>query len=322
MRFQLSPEQRQFSASLHELLSGADTPGVARAWADGRHEPGLKLLRSLAEMGVPALLVPEDAGGLGATAVDVVVAFEALGYHAVPGPLVESVVVAPTVLDASSDPRLSSLADGELLATVHAPPEVPLALDADVTDLVLSMNDGTVGEIVTPRLERVRSIDTARRLFTVDGGIRPLGVDAARAFELGVLAVAAQLLGAGQWLLDASTAYAKQRSQYGRLIGEYQAIKHLLADAVTRIELARPLVYAAAVATDPLLSRDTSAAKVGATDAANLAARTALQVHGAIGYTAEHDLGLRLTKVRALAGTWGSSAFHRARVLDAVAGSR
>ncbi|MGI6876533.1 acyl-CoA dehydrogenase family protein, partial [Amycolatopsis sp. 3B14] len=133
-----------------------------------------------------------------------------------------------------------------------------------------------------------------------------------RAFDLGVLAVAAQLLGAGQWLLDASVAYAKQRSQYGRLIGEYQAIKHLLADVATHLELARPLVHGAAVTGSP---QDISAAKVKAGDAAYLAARTALQVHGAIGYTAEHDLGLRLSKVRALTGAWGTGAFHRERVL-------
>lgn len=306
MRFQLSPEQRQFSASLHDFLAGADTAAVARAWAAGSPERGLKLLRALADLGVPALLVDEEHGGLGGTAADVVVAFEALGYHAVPGPLVETAVVAPSVL---TDDRLTALAEGDLLATVVAPPEVPLALDADVAGVVLDLREG---EITDARLEFVRSIDPARRLFRVTGSARPL--PASRAFDLGVLAVSAQLLGAGQWLLDASVAYAKQRSQYGRAIGEYQAIKHLLADVATQLELARPLLYGAAVASGTL-TRDVSAAKVMAGDAAYLAARTALQVHGAIGYTAEHDLGLRLTKVRALVGAWGSGSFHRSRVL-------
>ena len=307
MKFQLSPEQRQFSASLHDFLAGADTAAVARAWAAGDHDRGLKLWRGLAELGVPALLVDEDHGGLGGSLVDAVVAFEALGYHAVPGPLVETAVVAPSVLTGD---RLTALAEGDLLVTVVAPPEVPLALDADVAAVVLDL---TAGEITGPVTEPVRSIDPARRLFRVTGTTRPLP-PAPRAFDLGVLAVAAQLLGAGQWLLDASVAYAKQRSQYGRAIGEYQAIKHLLADVVTQLELARPLLYGAAVA-DTTFTRDVSAAKVMAADATYLAARTALQVHGAIGYTAEHDLGLRLTKVRALAGAWGTGAFHRERVL-------
>ncbi|HEY3466989.1 MAG TPA: acyl-CoA dehydrogenase [Amycolatopsis sp.] len=301
MKFQLSPEQRQFSATLHELLGGADTAAAARAWAVGEHDRGLKLWRALADLGVFALLVDEE---LGAGPVDLVVAFEALGYHAVPGPLVESAAVAPALLTGD---RRAALAEGDLVATVVAPPEVPLALDADVAAVVLDL---TGADVTTADPEPVRSIDPARRLFRVPG----TPVADAAAFDMGVLAVAAQLLGAGQWLLDASVAYAKQRSQYGRAIGEYQAIKHLLADVATRLELARPLLYGAAVAGETI-TRDVSAAKVMAGDAAYLAARTALQVHGAIGYTAEHDLGLRLTKVRALVGAWGTGAFHRARVL-------
>ncbi|MEU4248040.1 acyl-CoA dehydrogenase family protein [Amycolatopsis sp. NPDC026612] len=304
MRFQLSPEQRQFAATLHELLGGADTAAAARAWAVGEHDRGLKLWRALADVGVFALLVPEDHGGLGAGPVDLVVACEALGYHAVPGPVVESAAVAPALLTGH---RLTSLAEGDLIATVVAPPEVPLALDADIAGVVLDL---TGAELTGTGSGPVRSIDPPRRLFRVPAA----PADGGAAFDRGVLAVAAQLLGAGQWLLDTSVAYAKQRKQYGRAIGEYQAIKHLLADVVTRLELARPLLHGAAVAGETF-ARDVSAAKVMAGAAASLAARTALQVHGAIGYTAEHDLGLRLTKVRALAGAWGTGSFHRARVL-------
>lgn len=307
MRFQLSPEQRQFSASLHDLLGGADTAAVARAWAAGSSDRGLKLLRALADLGVPALLVDEDHGGLDGSLVDLVVAFEALGYHAVPGPLVETAAVAPSVLTGD---RLAALAGGDLLATVLAPPELPLALDADVAGVVLDLNEGEVSDV---GIDLVSSVDPARRLFRITGTTRTTAADPV-AFDRGVLAVSAQLLGAGQWLLDASVAYAKQRSQYGRAIGEYQAVKHLLADVATHLELARPLLYGAAVAGDTF-ARDVSAAKAMAGDAAYLAARTALQVHGAIGYTAEHDLGLRLTKVRALASAWGTGSFHRARVL-------
>ncbi|MET9000803.1 acyl-CoA dehydrogenase family protein [Amycolatopsis sp. NPDC004169] len=304
MRFLLSPEQRQFAATLHELLGGADTAAAARAWAAGEHERGLKLWRALADVGVFALLVGEEHGGLGAGPVDLVVACEALGYHAVPGPVAESAAVAPALLTGD---RLTALAEGDLVATVVAPPEVPLALDADVAGVVLDLTGAELAAEPGP----VRSIDPPRRLFRVTAAAGRAG---GPAFDRGVLAVAAQLLGAGQWLLDTSVAYAKQRKQYGRAIGEYQAIKHLLADVATRLELARPLLHGAAVAGDTF-TRDVSAAKVMAGEAANLAARTALQVHGAIGYTAEHDLGLRLTKVRALAGAWGTGSFHRARVL-------
>ena len=145
--------------------------------------------------------------------------------------------------------------------------------------------------------------------------------DVRRAYEFGALGTAAQLVGAAQALLDASVNYAKQRAQFGRVIGSYQAIKHKLADVHIAIELARPLVYGAALSlADHLadIARDVSAAKAAAADAALLAARSALQTHGAIGFTAEHDLSLWLLRVQALRPAWGDPAAHRRRILAAL----
>ena len=142
-----------------------------------------------------------------------------------------------------------------------------------------------------------------------------------RAYEAGALATAAQLVGAGQAMLSAAVDYAKQRTQFGRAIGSYQAIKHKLADVHIALELARPLLYGAALAlaTDaPETPRDVGAAKVAAAEAATLAARNALQTHGAIGFTSEHDLSLWLLRVQALRSTWGDPAAHRRRVLEAL----
>jgi alkylation response protein AidB-like acyl-CoA dehydrogenase len=161
----------------------------------------------------------------------------------------------------------------------------------------------------------VESVDRARRLAEVEP-VDDIGpVDAARGFELGVLATAAQLSGLGAALLDRASGYAKQRQQFGRVIGSFQAVKHQLADVAVALDLARPLLFAAALSLDP---RDVSAAKIACGDAAYLAARTALQVHGAIGYTAEYDLALWLTKVRALLSVWGTARVHRDRVLAAI----
>jgi hypothetical protein len=105
------------------------------------------------------------------------------------------------------------------------------------------------------------------------------------------------------------------------VIGSYQAIKHKLADVHIALELARPLLYGAAlsVAADSSdTARDVSAAKVAAAEAARLAARNALQTHGAIGFTAEHDLSLWLLRVQALRSAWGDPAAHRRRVLEAL----
>lgn len=323
MRFALSGEQRDFAASIGDLLTSADTPKVVRSWSDGVHEPGLALWRRLAELGVHGLLVPEEHGGIGADAVDLAVAFEALGYHAVPGPLVESVAVLPGLLARTTlaERWLPALTSGDALGTVAHPTLAPYALDADVADLrVLLGSDGV--RSFTPG-KTLASVDAARRLFEVEPGevLAVPETDVERALDHGVLAVAAQLLGAGARLLADTVDYAKQRVQYGKPIGQYQAVKHLLADVVTRLELARPLVHGAAVAlaqSSDTTSRDTSAARVACADAAYLAARTALQVHGAIGYTAEHDLGLWLTKVRALVGAWGTQSYHRDRVLQAL----
>ncbi|MFD0637940.1 acyl-CoA dehydrogenase family protein [Catenulispora yoronensis] len=115
--------------------------------------------------------------------------------------------------------------------------------------------------------------------------------------------------------MDLTVAYAKQRVQFGRPIGEYQAVKHRLADAHTGLEFARPLVFAAALS---FASSDISAAKAAASEAAYQAARTALQIHGAIGYTDEYDLSVHFKKIRALYSAWGAPAFHRGRLLAAL----
>ena len=151
-------------------------------------------------------------------------------------------------------------------------------------------------------------MDPARWLCEVCGGQvlargPAVAAAAARALEAGTLACAAQLLGAGRALLEASVRHARQRAQFGQPIGSFQAVKHQLADVAIGLEFARPLLDAAAAALDDQArrargadpeqvhsARDVSAAKVACTDAAYRAARAALQVHGAIGYTQEHDL--------------------------------
>lgn len=221
-------------------------------------------------------------------------------------------------------PWLAGLAAGELIATAALPPWLPWAVDADAAGLVLLAAGDTV-RLAAPGA-RCRSVDPGRSLSQVTGGpVLARGAAAAaavaRALDAGALACAAQLLGAGRALLQASVRHAGQRIQFGRPIGAFQAVKHQLADVAIGLEFAGPLLDAAAEALDTGSShaaRDVSAAKVACTEAARRAARTALQVHGAIGYTEELDLHLWLLKVRALAGAWGSQAEHRARVMAAI----
>jgi hypothetical protein len=360
-----SAEQEQFGAALHELLSGADVPGAARAWAAGDRAPGHAVWQQLAGLGVTGLAVPERYGGLGAGPLDLVVACEELGHHPLPGPVAESLAAVPQLLaglsaSATQHPGpdgagpdsagpdsagpdsagpdselaercagwLAALADGELLGTLAAPPRLPYAVNTEAAGLVLLAESGGAVWLAAPDTQH-RSVDGTRWLAEVHGTqLLADGPVAARAVgqavQFGTLASAAQLLGAGRALLETSVRHASQRAQFGRPIGSFQAVKHQLADVAIGLEFARPLLDAAAVAAGhgwATAGRDVSAAKVACADAAYRAARTALQVHGAIGYTEEHDLSLWLAKVRALVPAWGSQAAHRAAALAAVTGA-
>lgn len=347
MNLALSAEQEQFAASLHEMLAAADGPAAARRWAAGDRRPGLEIWRSLAGAGVTALMIPAAEGGLGADVADLVVACEEIGHHAVPGPAAESLAAVPAALSADRSPapaparasapvarpaamksRLRQLAAGELLGTLAAPPLVPYAADTDAAGLVL-LADGARERLSLATPGRSwRSVDTARTLTEASAGETladgPRAAAAvARALELGTLACAAQLLGLGRALLEMTAAYGRQRVQFGQPVGGFQAVKHQVAGVAIGLEFARPLLLGAAVSVAGNwagAARDVSAAKVACTEAAALAARTALQVHGALGYTAEHDVGVFLTKVTALGPAWGSQAWHRARVLAALGG--
>ncbi|MFD9224490.1 acyl-CoA dehydrogenase family protein [Streptomyces sp. NPDC060064] len=164
------------------------------------------------------------------------------------------------------------------------------------------------------------SADPARRLARPGAGGEVLAegphvaAAAAYAADVAALATAAQALGVGLALLDRTVAHAKRRHQFGAAIGSFQAVKHRLADTLIGLEFARPLLYGAALS---MAAADIAAAKATAGEAAYAAARTALQLHGAVGYTDELDLSLWLRKARPLRDAWGTPAQCRARVLAA-----
>lgn len=165
------------------------------------------------------------------------------------------------------------------------------------------------------------SADPARRLARPAPGGEviatgdQLGPAAASAAGIARLLTAAQALGVGLTLLDRTVAYVGQRRQFGTPVGAFQAVKHRLADTMIGLEFARPLVYGAALT---LEAADIAAAKVTAGEAGYAAARAALQLHGAVGYTEELDLSLWLRKARPLRDAWGTPGRCRARVLAGV----
>ncbi|MFV6026892.1 acyl-CoA dehydrogenase family protein [Streptomyces sp. NPDC056264] len=326
MRFLLDDEQREFARSLDGMLTAADTPAAVRSWAAGDTAPGRALWARLAEAGLFALAVPERHDGLGPLPLELAVAFTELGRHAVPGPLVETVAAA-ALLDrlgnAEGAAWLPQIASGKTVLSLSIPTVGgPYALDVDAADAVLVVEGDTVRLAETAGPVQP-SADPARRLARPLGGAvlaRGPAVTAAAAYaaEVAALATAAQSLGLGRALLDRTVEYVGQRTQFGVAIGSFQAVKHRLADTLIALEFAQPLLHSAALALAegaPHSSAEVAAAKVTAGEAAYAAARTALQLHGAVGYTEELDLALWIRKARPLRDAWGTPAACRARVL-------
>lgn len=326
MRFFLDAAQRDFARSLDGLLTSCDTPAAIRSWATGDHGPGRAVWTRLAEAGVFALAVPEEHDGFGRLPLELAVAFEVLGRHAVPGPLVETVAAAALLSRLGDDriaaDRLPGIASGKSVASLCLTSLGPYALDADMADAVFVV-DGDTLRVATGAGPVQPSADPARRLSRLSDGTilaQGPGVAAAARYaaDTATLATAAQALGVGRTLLARTVEYVTQRTQFGVPIGSFQAVKHRLADTLLALEFAEPLVHGAALALaagDDGAGREIAAAKVTAGEAAYGAARTALQLHGALGYTEELDLSLWIRKARPLRDAWGTPAACRARVL-------
>ncbi|MGH9081531.1 MAG: acyl-CoA dehydrogenase family protein [Acidimicrobiales bacterium] len=344
MHFAFTEQQLEFRDAVRQVLAKECGPADVRAAYEA---PSARSRRwsTLAELGVVGLTVPEAEGGLGLGLVDLVPLLEEAGRVALPEPLVETTALAIPLLaelgtgDEPGRARrrwLGAISRGEVAAAVGIEgPDVPLA-GAEGADLYLltAPGDGSpeihLLEPAEVTVTPLGSLDPTRRLGTVRWepttrtrlATGPAAVDAVRrTAERAAVAVGSELIGLAEQMISRAAAYAQERHQFGRPIGSFQAVKHLLAGAQVKLEFARPVVYGAAWAVDegePHASVAASTAKACAADAADEAARVSLQVHGAIGYTWECDLHLFLKRTWALSEAWGSAAEHRARVLDAL----
>jgi alkylation response protein AidB-like acyl-CoA dehydrogenase len=280
------------------------------------------------------MTVPEEFGGLGMSALDFVLLAQECGYVALPEPLVNTALVAvPLLSEVDSELAASWLgrvAAGEAKLVVGLEQNL-LVEDAHVADLLL-IQKGDAWYAAGPdqvTLRRNQSVDPSRRLYAVEiaAGVSPL-VTGARAIALtetalnrGALGCAAQALGLAQRMVEMAVNYSTDRQQFGKPIGSFQAVKHLMANVAVRLEYARAPVHRAAYSlsnNEAVVSRAVSHAKLVACEAANLAAKHSIQVHGAMGYTWEVDLHIFMKKAWALANTWGDAAFHKARVVDYI----
>jgi alkylation response protein AidB-like acyl-CoA dehydrogenase len=338
MHFAFSEDQELSRKSLRELLEKSCAPVQLRAaWeSDTGRIPGL--WERLTEFGLVGLTAPESHGGMGLGEVDLVLLLEESGRAALPEPILETTAVGIPLLAALSDDSRASAVLGEAAtgrATIAVGFEAaPYVLGAGAADVMVLERAGEAHLVKRAQvdLNHQASIDHSRRLFRVsfqadDTTCIARGPSAklafADAFDRGALGAAAELVGLGARLVEVAIEYAKTREQFGQPIGGFQAVKHQLVDAYLGLAFARPLVYRAAYSiehADPARSTHVSAAKAYASDAAWRASRVALQVHGAIGYSYEHDLHLWMKRVWALAQAWGDAPWHRNRVASAIIG--
>jgi alkylation response protein AidB-like acyl-CoA dehydrogenase len=323
MRFGLSDTAAALREAAAGLLDAEVSADVIRAgWPGGDHALVSAAWQKLAAVGVIGTLVPEERGGLGLDETSLVPLLEEIGRSGLPGPAAETIAVAAPLLGSE---HLAGLLAGDTMAAAQLGREdlVPhgqhaalivlraggalRAYQRDALDLeACPATDGSRG--VARLLRRPAAGGT---LLTDD----PALIESA--WRRGVLGTSALLTGLAARMLTLTVDYVKQREQFGRPIGSFQAIKHALANALVAVEFARPAVLAgawaqAAGAADA--AAQVSAAKVLASDAARLVARTALQCHGAIGYTTEYDLHLYAKRAWALIPGWGSPEWHRARL--------
>lgn len=329
MNFTFSDEQLMMADVARQVLTDTCTMAALREQMAGGTAVDATRWAAIVETGLTGVLAPDAAGGLGLSEPDFVMIAEAAGYVALPEGLVEHAGVALPLLAAAAPGHalLEAAAAGtSALAVGHA--VNPLVSHADTAEALLLHHEGEVHLVRRDqvKLTRSQSIDPFRRLFRVDWtptdttrlASAAEGQDLwSAALDRGALFSAAQCLGLAQRSIDLAVDYAKERQQFGKPIGSYQAVKHLIATAQVAVEFARPVVHAAAAD----LGRATlqsqariSHAKIVATEAADLAARTSIQVHGAMGYSWEVDVHLFLKRVLALTQAWGNPALHRARV--------
>ncbi|MCC2603724.1 acyl-CoA dehydrogenase family protein [Sphingopyxis yananensis] len=321
MDFTLSDEQLMFAETAETLFYDLVTPEHWRKLMESGDARDAALWNQIVETGLTLIQLPEEAGGLGLGALDFALIAEKAGYVALSEPLVDSAGVAAPMLAALA-PDDPVLADPAASIAIQQE-EGGLVLDADSAAAII-LRKGDQAFVASPdqvTLTRRESIDPMRRLFAVewdDSKVQPLGqADWDLALDRGAIFAAAQGLGLAQRAVDMAVEYAKERQQFGKPIGSYQAVKHHLSTAQTAIEFARPVVLAAAATLESgdIQSRARiSHAKIVALEAADVAARTSIQVHGAMGYSWEVDVHLFLKRALALTSAWGTPYFHRQRV--------
>ena len=241
------------------------------------------------QVGVAALVVPEEFGGAGGELADAAIVLEELGRGLVPSPLLGTTLAELVLLTAGTPDAeiLEGLAAGELIGTVVL--DRDYVMHGDAADVVLALEEGRVLRWTDPTVEPAHAVDPTRRLARLrPGGSTEIGRDPGIADTAAIL-VAAEQIGAAARCLEPTVEYTKQRVQFGRPIGSFQALKHRMADLYVAVQAARSVVGDAVAAPGPVSA---SLARLAASEAFCTVAGECIQLHGGIAITWEHDMHL------------------------------
>lgn len=329
MDFQLDNEQKLLREVSRTMLTSHCTPELVRGVASSGRDLDDNLWQRGVEIGWTGLATPERLGGAGMGLAELCLVAEELGRTVAPGPWIDTALTARSAAEGGAPEEVvHALASGEQRAAVvidralvHAAGSVDWLLTVDPESDSVGLVDAT-----TTRLRRRRTIDESRSYFAVTERPDPtyvLDVNAQWVRDAVAVLVAADALGVGERLLTMTVDYVKVRQQFGRPIGSFQAVKHRASDMLMALRGLRAATYYAALSLDagsPDATISASVAKAFAAEQVPAIAGEALQLHGGIGFTWEHDLHLYLRRAKTDEVLSGDASFHHERVALGISG--
>ena len=330
-------EQQQIVDTAKHFLNKEFPVGAAVQGADADLRFGRSHLAQIAGLGWLGIGLAEEHGGVGYALPEEALLFVELGCNLMPPSLLGAVLGARLAAASGADEILAGILDGDtVVAVAAARPGASLgatvsgeflAYEVDDADLLLLADDSGAVLLPVASLEDVEATACIDPLLgagicRVENATPQARVDAGRdnLFERGSLLTSALMLGIAEATMDRSVAYAKEREQYGKPIGSFQAIKHYCAEMAIRCESVRAMLYHASItldSADPAGHFDTHTVKALAGDASQMNANTAVQIHGGMGYTEEMDIHLFVKRAQVLATLFGGERHHLRALLHA-----
>jgi len=330
MRFEFTEDQHEIKRTARDLLaSRSNLEKVREAAEAGEYDSAVTA--ELAELGWPGVAVDEEFGGGGLGYVELVGLLEEAGYALLNGPFLGTALCAAAISEAGNDSQkeewLGRLASGEATGAFGLTGQiVPEGASADVV-VVVDPEAGEARLIPGPEaLPAVSTIDPTRRYGRAGGETKAgeaMPGDPTRAIDLGAVLVSAELVGISARALEMTVEYVKDRKQFGRPVGSFQAVQHRCAQMLLSTEAARAATYFAAWAADAdpdRLPEAASLAKSAASRAGIEVTQSAIQAHGGIGFTWEADVHWFYKRAQLDAAFLGSSGEHDQRLTSLIAG--